>query len=146
MPGIKVSVDIEAPPGEVWEVVEDVGSHVDWMADAVAIRFTSTQTQGVGTTFECDTKVGPIKLMDLMEITEWKPRKAMGVRHVGLVTGEGRFTLKKLRRGRTRFTWKERLDFPWWLGGPLGELVGGQVVLRRIWKKNLLGLKAIVEG
>ncbi len=146
MPGIKVSVLIEAPPSEVWQVVEDVGSHVDWMDDAVAIRFTSDRTQGVGTTFECDTKVGPFKLMDLMEITQWKPRKAMGVRHVGLVTGEGLFTLKKVRGGRTKFTWKEKLDFPWWLGGPLGELVGGQLVLRRIWKHNLESLKAIVEG
>ena len=72
----------------VWAAVEDVGSHVEWMADAEAIRFTSASTSGVGTTFECDTKVGPLRLTDLMEITRWEPGKAMGVRHVGLVTGE----------------------------------------------------------
>ena len=42
---------------------------------------------GVGTRFECDTKIGPITLTDVMEITEWKPGKAMGVRHTGLITG-----------------------------------------------------------
>lgn len=143
---MKVSVVIDASPKEVWRVIEDVGSHVEWMDDAVAIRFTSQRTSGVGTTFECDTKVGPLRLTDDMEITEWKTAKAMGVRHVGIVTGEGRFTLRKLRKGRTRFTWTEKLDFPWWMGGPVGELIGARLVLRRVWTKNLQTLKSLIES
>jgi len=142
---IRVSTVIDASPKAVWADVEDVQSHTEWMADAVAIRFLSDRTSGVGTTFECDTKVGPFRLTDVMEITEWKPRKAMGVRHVGLVTGDGVFTLKKARRGRTRFEWSERLIFPWWMGGPLGGVVGGRI-LKRIWRKNLRILKARIEG
>lgn len=145
MAGIRVSTVIDATPAEVWDVVRHVEDHVDWMHDAVAIRFTSRSTSGVGTTFDCDTRVGPFRLTDKMEITRWKPRKAMGVRHVGMVTGTGQFTLKALRGGRTRFTWKERLFFPWWMGGPFGAVVGGEV-LRMIWKRNLKGLKRIVEG
>ncbi len=80
-----------------------------------------------------------------MEITRWKPRRAMGVRHVGMVTGTGQFRLKRLSGGRTRFTWKETLTFPLWMGGPIGALVGGQV-LRLIWARNLRGLKKIVES
>jgi hypothetical protein len=147
---ITVSTVIEASPAEVWATVEDVASHVEWMADAEAIRFTSPDTSGVGTTFECDTKVGPLRLTDLMEITQWDPGRAMGVRHVGLVTGEGVFTLSpaggRLRRRRaTRFEWSERLVFPWWMGGPVGGIVGGRI-MRLIWKRNLRRLKAIVEG
>jgi hypothetical protein len=145
MAGIRVSTVIDATPAEVWDVVRHVEDHVDWMHDAVAIRFTSRSTSGVGTTFDCDTRVGPFRLTDKMEITRWKPRKAMGVRHVGMVTGTGQFTLKALRGGRTRFTWKERLFFPWWMGGPFGAVVGGEV-LRMIWKRNLKGLQRIVEG
>ena len=89
---------LDASPDAVWADVADIGSHVEWMADATAIRFLSAQTSGVGTTFECDTKVGPFKLTDVMEITEWAPGKVMGVRHTGLVTGTGRFTLKKATR------------------------------------------------
>jgi hypothetical protein len=140
-----VAVTIDAPPAEVWRTIEDVGSHVEWMEDAVAIRFTSGQRRGVGTTFECDTAVGPFTLMDVMEITEWQPRQAMGVRHVGMVTGEGRFTLRRRRGGRTRFTWQERLRFPWWMGGPFGAVVGGEV-LRMVWRRNLGNLKRKVEG
>ena len=46
-----------------------------------------------GGVLECDTVVGPVRLTDHMAITEWVPGEAMGVRHTGLVTGEGRFTL-----------------------------------------------------
>ena len=70
--------------------------HVDWMHDAVAIRFTGEQTRGVGTRFLCDTRVGPITLVDRMEITEWEPAAVMGVRHTGIVTGSGRFTLEAI--------------------------------------------------
>jgi len=117
------------------------------MHDAVAIRFQTDQHRGVGTAFDCDTKVGPFKLVDRMEVTEWVPDRAMGVRHVGVVTGTGRFTLTPIDLGRrTRFGWDESLSFPWWLGGPVGALIGGRLVLGAIWQRNLRTLKRIVEA
>ena len=148
---ITVSVEIDASPAMVWLIVEPVENHIEWMHDAVAIRFTGGQTRGVGTEFLCDTKVGPIKLVDRMEITEWVPGEVMGVRHTGLVTGSGRFTLEPLGAApdqparRTRFVWQETLTFPWWLGGPIGAFIGGKLVLRAIWQRNLRGLKRLVE-
>ncbi|MEY4175092.1 MAG: hypothetical protein RI900_2257 [Actinomycetota bacterium] len=145
--GIVVSVDIDATPERVWEVVEPIERHVDWMHDAVAIRFTTERTRGAGTEFLCDTKVGPFKLVDRMEITEWEAGRVMGVRHTGLVTGSGRFTLEPIDLGRrTRFTWAEDLVFPWWMGGPIGAWVGGKIALGPIWRRNLRNLRAIVEG
>ncbi|MDP9463318.1 MAG: SRPBCC family protein [Actinomycetota bacterium] len=147
MSRLSVAIDISAPPDQVWKVVEPVEDHVEWMHDAVAIRFQTDQHRGAGTEFLCDTKVGPIKLVDRMEITEWVPDSAMGVRHTGLVTGTGRFTLTPIDLGRrTRFSWDESLIFPWWLGGPIGASIGGRLVLRSIWKRNLRTLKRIVEA
>lgn len=150
MARITVSTTIDASPAAVWAAVEDIGSHVEWMGDAEAIRFTSASTSGVGTTFDCETRVGPLRLTDRMEITRWEPGRTMGVRHVGLVAGEGAFTLSPAgrrfrRRSATRFEWSERLVFPWWMGGPVGGIVGGRV-MRAIWKQNLRRLKARVEG
>jgi hypothetical protein len=142
---IRVSTVIDAPPARVWDDVKDIASHVGWMEDAVAIRFTSSKRSGVGAAFDCDTRIGPVRLTDRMEVTEWRPRRSMGIRHVGLVTGSGRFTLRRRRRGRTRFTWEERLRFPWWMGGPVGGVVGGQV-LRLVWKRNLRNLKRRLEA
>ena len=144
MARLRVSTLVRAPRAEVWEALRDIGSHVHWMKDARTIRFRSGQTTGVGTSFECDTKVGPFKLLDLMEVTEWRERRAMGVRHTGVVRGTGVFRLKR-RPGGTLFTWEERLFFPWWLGGRAGATVA-KVVLRRIWAGNLKRFKALVEG
>src|SRR5436190_15566927 len=142
---ISVAIDIDAPPAAVWRVVEPIEDHVDWMRDAAAIRFTSDQTRGVGTTTVVDTKVGPFHLADHMTISEWDEGRAMGVEHTGVVTGRGRFTLEPDARGGTRFSWDEELRFPWWLGGAAGEAVGGPVVLARIWRRNLEALKRLVE-
>ena len=145
MARIRVSTVIDATPAGVWSAIDDIATHVHWMEDATAIRFRGTKRQGVGTVFECDTKVGPLTLLDVMEITDWQPRRRMGVRHVGLVTGSGAFTLRPAKGGRTRFTWRERLVFPWWLGGPVGAAVGSEV-LRLIWRRNLRNLKGRVEA
>jgi len=106
------------------------------MQDAVAIRFAGRRRAGVGTEFDCDTRVGPLRLTDRMVVTEWRTGRTMGIRHQGIVTGTGRFTLRPMRGGRTRFTWEERLVFPWWMGGPFGAFAGS-FVLRRIWRANL---------
>ncbi len=146
MSRITVSIDLPASPQRVWDIVEPIERHVDWMADAVAIRFASEQTRGIGTKFLCDTKVGPFKLVDHMEITEWQPAAVMGVKHTGLVTGTGRFTIDAINGGSaSRFTWSEELRFPWWLGGRLGEVVGGNLVMKAIWRRNLRKLRALVQ-
>lgn len=144
MARIRVSRTIDATPRQVWASLRDVGSHIEWMADAEEIRFRTKRREGVGTEMECDTRVGPLRLTDVMEITEWSPRRAMGVRHTGLVTGTGRFTLRRVRGGRTRFTWRERLRFPWWMGGRLGAVLGAEV-LRLVWRANLRRLASLVE-
>jgi uncharacterized protein YndB with AHSA1/START domain len=145
MARIRVSTVIDAPAARVWDQVRHVERHVEWMADAEAIEFRSDQREGVGTLFDCTTKVGPFRLVDRMEITSWRPGKQMGVAHQGLVRGKGKFTLARARGGRTKFTWDERLKFPWWMGGPVGGVFGG-VVMRQIWKHNLKTLKGQIEG
>jgi len=144
---LDVAIDISARPEDVWQVVERIEDHVGWMHDAVSIRFQTDQHRGVGTEFLCDTKVGPLRLVDRMEITEWTQPFAIGVRHLGVVTGSGRFTLTPIDLDRrTRFGWQETLTFPWWLGGRLGALIGGRAVLRPMWNRNLRALKRLVES
>lgn len=140
MSQIEVVVHIDAPPTVVWAHLADIASHVEWMADAVAIRFDTAQRQGEGTSFVCDTKVGPIRLADHMEITEWSTARSMGVHHVGVVSGTGLFVLHPDGPGATHLTWVEDLSFPWWLGGTPGSWCA-RPILRRIWKGNLKRLR-----
>ncbi len=145
MAEVTVIIEIERPLPDVWAYLRDISSHVEWMADATEIRFITEQTEGTGTAFECDTKVGPIRLTDVMTITSWEDEKEMGVRHEGIVTGTGEFQLTPLSDDRTRFSWREDLSFPIWLGGPVGEVVA-KPILTAIWKRNLKRLKAHLES
>ena len=144
MPHVVVSTVIERTPEEIWADVRDIGSHVHWMADAEEIRFTSEQREGVGTTFECDTKVGPLRTTDVMEITAWEEGGRMGVRHSGMVTGVGDFTITAIDDRRSEFRWEEDLTFPWWLGGRVGQFVA-RPILAMIWRRNLSRLRERLE-
>lgn len=135
---------INCTPEETWAAVEDISTHIEWMADAESITFTSDQTSGVGTEFECLTKVGPLKTVDVMTVTSWEPGKRMGIEHRGMVTGGGDFMLSADERGRTIFCWDETLHFPWWMAGVIGEFFG-RPVLKYVWRANLRRLKDRAE-
>ncbi|HLF99234.1 MAG TPA: SRPBCC family protein [Acidimicrobiia bacterium] len=145
MTRLHVEVVIDAPPAAVWAEIEDVASHVEWMAEAVAIRFRSAQHQGVGTEIECDTRVGPLTTTDVLRFVEWTPPRVMGIEHTGAVKGSGRFLLEPIADSRTRFAWDEDLTFPLRLGGRLGGVVGA-ALLRRVWARNLTRLKRRIEA
>jgi hypothetical protein len=141
---IEVAIDIDARPATVWAVLEPVESHVEWMADAVRITFRTGPRRGLGTEFECLTRVGPLSTTDVMTVTEWEPEAVMGIEHRGVVVGRGRFTLTPLAVQRTRFRWEEELHFPRWMGGPVGEFAA-KPILTRIWQGNLRRLRIRVE-
>ena len=142
---IRVRTTIDVPPARLWRHLERIEDHVDWMADARSITFVGRQRRCAGTVFDCVTAIGPLRTTDRMVVTEWVPRRTMGIEHRGVVTGRGRFTLRRRRGGRTRFSWDERLRFPWRIGGPFGAIVA-KPLLRAVWKRNLRRLKQLAEA
>jgi uncharacterized protein YndB with AHSA1/START domain len=141
---VEVSVMIQASLEEVWSAAADLGSHVAWMADAESITFLTARRRGLGTRMEVATRVGPFRTKDVMEVTEWEDRRRIGVRHTGLITGQGVFELEEIDPATIRFAWQERLAFPWYLGGPLTARVASPV-LGAVWKRSLKRLKAHLE-
>jgi hypothetical protein len=139
---IHLCTEIPAAPPEVWAVVEPIETHTRWMADAERITFVGARMQGVGTEFDCLTRIGPLRTTDRMRVTEWEPGVAMGIEHRGAVVGRGRFTLSATPDG-TEFCWREVLTFPWWMGGSVGERAA-KPVLERVWRANLARLRTLV--
>lgn len=142
MARVVVRIDIDASVERVWEELEALERHVEWMSDAESIAFASDSTKGVGTVIEVETKVGPFRLLDVMEFTQWVPHRVMAVDHRGLVSGTGAFMLEPTASG-TRMTWDETLRFPWYLGGGITALLA-KPVLSAIWRKNLRRFAATV--
>lgn len=128
----------------MWDAAADLASHAEWMADARSITFETAQRRGPGTRLRVETRIGPLRTNDLMVVDEWLEGRVIGVEHRGLVTGRGRFELLPTAGG-TRFTWREELAFPWFLGGHLTAWLA-RPVLARLWRRNLAGLKARLEA
>jgi carbon monoxide dehydrogenase subunit G len=143
MPQVTVWIDIGAPLDRVWEAAANLAQHGDWMADVESITFESDQREGAGTQMRVATRIGPLRTMDLMLVTAWEPKRRIAVEHRGLVTGHGEFLLDPIG-GATRFTWSERLRFPWFFGGPIGASLA-RPLFTWIWRRNLRALKARLE-
>lgn len=144
MPEIEVAIGLTADRDTVWRQLSDLESHADWMADAEAIVFLGDQRRGVGTRMEVATRVWFLRTVDVMEVVEWADSERIGVVHRGLVTGTGRFVLADGDQGTVLY-WRERLEFPAWLGGPVIAWLA-KPVLTRIWKKNLARFRRRVEA
>ena len=112
---IEVSTIINKPLEIVWDEVKIMENHVNWMQDAANIDFLSENTSGINTKMNVLTKVGPIKLNDVITVTRWEEMKSIGVIHEGIVTGEGIFFLNSVDTDSTKFEWVEELKFPFYL-------------------------------
>jgi carbon monoxide dehydrogenase subunit G len=141
---VRGEVVVDAPLAPTWNALADLASHVEWMADAESITFTSAQRSGVGTTFDCVTKVGPLRTTDRMEVTGWLEGRSIAVRHTGIVIGTGVFDLAAIDNDATRLTWTEDLRFPWFLGGVIATFVA-RPILKRIWMGNLHRFAGILK-
>jgi carbon monoxide dehydrogenase subunit G len=137
---VRAKVDLPARPDQVWAELRDIRSHVTWMDDAVRITVTSERHEGVDTTIDCLTRIGPFRFHDRMRVIEWVEGRAIGIRHEGIFKGRGRFTIQPKGRKRTRLVWKERVRPPWWLGGPLTGVIAGRVV-RRVARRDLANFR-----
>jgi hypothetical protein len=142
---VRISTEMPFERGRVWDELARIEDHAEWMLDATAIRFAGDQRRGVGTRFECDTRLGPVRLTDVMEVTEWVHGERIGVRHRGAVSGSGRFTLEDGPGAATRVEWEESLLIPWWLGAALGAQLA-KPLFTAIWKSNLRRLRSRVEA
>jgi hypothetical protein len=112
---ISLSVDVDAPPEQVWAAAVDWDRQGEWMA------LTDVRGgQGLGATLTAFTGWRGAGFTDPMTITTWDPPWRCVVRHDGnVVRGSAAFEVRSLPGGRARFVWTEWLVLPF---GSLGEL------------------------
>lgn len=133
-----------APATKVWSAVADLTSQVDWMRDARSIEFVGARTRGLGAKMAVDTRLGPFRTRDLLEVIGWEEGRSITVSHHGLVRGMGTISVVG-DEDRSRVVWRERLVFPWWLGGPVGAWLAAPV-LGATMRANLRTLEALVSS
>lgn len=122
MPELTVSVDVEAPPLQVWRALVDWERQGEWMP-LTDVHVVSGDPHGVGGRIEARTgmPVGSrrLGLLDTMEITGWHPPYRVEVLKTGrVVRGRAIFEVRSRMAGAT-VVWTQELDLPL---GRLGEL------------------------
>ncbi len=116
MPELTVSVDVEAPPGQVWRALTDWERQGEWMP-LTDVRVVGGDPHGVGGRIEARTGIPVgggrhVGLLDTLEITGWHPPHRVEVLHTGrVVRGPGILEVRPRNAGAT-VVWTEVLDLP----------------------------------
>ena len=140
----RVTIEIDAPLEVVWAEAVDFSTHHEWMSDAASIDFETNQRTGEGTVLLIETHLGPLRVLDRFEIVEIDAPRLIRGDHIGAVRGSATWHLQEID-GRTTLEWNERLLFPWFFAGRLGELVA-RPILHATWRANLRRLKSRIES
>ena len=129
MPELVLSVEVAAPPAQVWAALVDWESQGEWML-LTDVRTEDGEgqvpgAQGVGGRLAARTGVPlpggrRLGVLDTMLITAWEPPRRVDVRHLGkVVRGTGTFEVVPRGESASTFVWTESLDRPL---GRVGEL------------------------
>lgn len=104
-----VSRTIPASPVQVWGRLVDWERQREWMP-ATTVRALPGPRQGRGTRLEAVTGIGPLRVVDPMEVVVWEPPSRCVIRHDGAVLrGTGTFAIEPLGPHHCRLTWREDL-------------------------------------
>lgn len=119
-----VTIEIDSDIETVWEKLTDWESQSNWMLltkvwsqptpnsiGSKIFAFTGIFPQRFP--IENNSKFPRIGILDVMEITEWKPPTFCKVLHSGkVIKGIGTFELSKISDHRIRFHWYEEIKAP----------------------------------
>jgi uncharacterized protein YndB with AHSA1/START domain len=122
VPELTLTVDVEAPPHQVWRALADWSRQGEWML-LTDVAPVDGDAEGVGGQVRAVTglRLGGRRLgvVDPFVVTHWDPPHRIDVRHTGtVVRGTGTFVVEPRLAG-SRFVWSEQLDLPL---GALGRL------------------------
>jgi uncharacterized protein YndB with AHSA1/START domain len=122
---LTLSVDVDAPPEQVWAAAVDWDRQGEWMV------LTSVRGgHGLGATVTAVTGWRGLRVHDPMTVTTWDPPWRCVVRHDGnVVVGTAAFEVQPLPGNRARFVWSEWLVPPFGLLGALGFVVVKPLIL-----------------
>jgi len=109
---IAISLKIDAPIQKVWDSLAQWEKQGEWMLQT-KVWVTSEITEGVGTSINAFTGIGPLGVLDSMTVTAWQPPHTCDVLHTGkIIKGTGRFHLRELNAQTTIFDWSEEVLAP----------------------------------
>jgi uncharacterized protein YndB with AHSA1/START domain len=110
--------DLAAPPTEVFAAATDWERQGRWIP-MTRVRVVQGDGRSPGSVVEAFTGIGPVGVLDVLQVVSFVPPHAVEVVHVGRwLRGPGAFTFSPAPGGGTRFELREWLHLP---GGAVGR-------------------------
>jgi uncharacterized membrane protein len=132
---VQTSVDVEAPPERVWEVVADPTNLPRWDHRIEAVEGVPEDGLREGTEYMVMVRLMGLHARVKVRVVELRPHEYAEVRLDGLLDGTVQTWLEPLAGGETRLRHRIQYRFK---GGPFGrlaargvKLLGASVLLRR---------------
>ena len=144
---VSMSVDIDAPPENVWPYLVEPEKAKQWFTLLKVYEWTSEQKGGLGSTFYWEELVGNTLYHLHFKTTEWVENEVFGYEMTEgdfFKSYEERWVVESVPTG-SRFTFNDHIEFPW---GPFGKLIGLFAArgARKTGADVLANLKRLVEG
>ena len=138
------SVMIRASQQTIFDYVSDWEKQSDWIL-FTTVKQLSNSAKRQDADLLAETKLGPIKLVDTMVVTDWQPFKRIVVEHTGrVILGKGIFSVHKISDDSCEFTWEEITPVPFGLIGRVGLTII-MPVIKLLFNSSLKTLKANLE-
>jgi uncharacterized protein YndB with AHSA1/START domain len=141
------SIEIEAPPEQVWRWIEDEDKFKQWVAWVVSVEEVHPGVKGVGrktvTTMKEPGSAEPVRIESTW--TEYMPpsRMSADVAFPGLFTGSQSYELTSLGPTRTKVQIETRIHYKSWLVRLLEPLATPSSTQKN--DQDLAALKRLIE-
>lgn len=116
--------------------IETVFSHlVDWQNQSEWMVGTSVEPytgngRHLGDQIKAITKIGPIRILDTMAITDWSPPHRCSVVHTGkVIKGTGTFLVRYISKDKSSFIWSEYTELPLGIVGLIGWYLAKPIIV-----------------
>jgi carbon monoxide dehydrogenase subunit G len=132
---VQASVDVEAPPERVWEVVADPTNLTRWDHHIEAVEGVPEDGLREGNEYMVTVRLVAVRARVKVRVVELRPHEYAKVRLDGLLDGTVQTWLEPVGAGGTRLRHRIQYRFR---GGPFGrlaargvKLLGASMLLRR---------------
>jgi len=140
---VTLDADLPGPVALVWRLITDWEAQGEWMREASDFAVVTEAREGVGVEAEATVRLAGISTRDRVRVDVWEPERALGIVHLGWVSGRGDLHLEPVETG-TRLHWREELHAPLGMAGVLGLRLF-RPLLVRTFRRDLRELAEIVR-
>ncbi len=145
MSQVRATVEIDAPPDQVWKVVSDPRNLPRWDRHIIAVTGVPDRTLRQGDEYVTDLRFMGVRGKSRARVLEVRDGEFAKIRLSGLLSAVVETRLEPIGEGRTRLD--QRIEYRF-VGGPIGRIAAGAVQrlgASTVLRRGVLAQKRQVE-